>query len=437
MKYGTDGFRGPVDTHVTSEFCLKLGFHTGCLLKDKGYESVIIGKDTRVSGYMLESALQAGFISAGIDVKLAGPIPTPAVSFLTSTYSGQFGVVISASHNPFQDNGIKFFNRHGRKISEEFENLITEKFNLPIKPVPVSNLGKAFRIDSATGRYIEYCKSTLRGTSNLRGVTILVDAAHGANYKITPMLLEELGAKVIRINCEPDGFNINESSAVLEEDKFKKYAKEYEFDFCAAVDGDGDRLVLSDSSGNVFNGDDVIYTIAKRNKSQSKDKSDAVVGTDMTNQGVVEALNKIGIEFFRTKVGDKYISRELVSRDLNLGGETSGHIIQREFSESGDANIALIQSLAALKELETTLKDIQSKIDYKPNILETIEVVDQKIIENKAFIDSMNSIEKKFPKSRISVRKSGTEISKIRVMVESCSNDEVKTVLEEIKTLVV
>ena len=189
MKYGTDGFRGPVDTHVTSEFCLKLGFHTGCLLKDKGYESVIIGKDTRVSGYMLESALQAGFISAGIDVKLAGPIPTPAVSFLTSTYSGQFGVVISASHNPFQDNGIKFFNRHGRKISEEFENLITEKINLPIKPVPVSNLGKAFRIDSATGRYIEYCKSTLRGATNLRGSTILVDAAHGANYKITPMLL--------------------------------------------------------------------------------------------------------------------------------------------------------------------------------------------------------------------------------------------------------
>ena len=168
MKYGTDGFRGPVDTHVTSEFCLKLGFHTGCLLKDKGYESVIIGKDTRVSGYMLESALQAGFISAGIDVKLAGPIPTPAVSFLTSTYSGQFGVVISASHNPFQDNGIKFFNRHGRKISEEFENLITEKVNLPIKPVPVSKLGKAFRIDSATGRYIEYCKSTLREDSNLR-----------------------------------------------------------------------------------------------------------------------------------------------------------------------------------------------------------------------------------------------------------------------------
>ena len=329
MKYGTDGFRRPVDTHVTSEFCLKLGFHTGCLLKDKGYESVIIGKDTRVSGYMLESALQAGFISAGIDVKLAGPIPTPAVSFLTSTYSGQFGVVISASHNPFQDNGIKFFNRHGRKISEEFENLITEKVNLPIKPVPVSKLGKAFRIDSATGRYIEYCKSTLRGASNLRGSTILVDAAHGANYKITPMLLEELGAKVIRINCEPDGFNINKASAVLEQDKFKKYAKEYEFDFCAAVDGDGDRLVLSDSSGNVFNGDDVIYTIAKRNKSQAKDKSDAVVGTDMTNEGVVEALSKIGINFFRTKVGDKYISRELVSRDLNLGGETSGHIIQR------------------------------------------------------------------------------------------------------------
>ena len=366
MKFGTDGFRGRADESVTPDFCLKLGFHTGTIIKSKGYDSIILGKDTRVSGYMLEAALQAGFISAGVDVKLAGPIPTPAVSFLTATYSGQFGVVISASHNPFYDNGIKFFNKFGRKISEELEEEIEKRLNDQIQPVDASNLGKAFRIDSAAGRYIEYCKSTLKGTHNLKDKTILVDAANGANYKVTPMLLQELGAKVIRINCEPDGFNINEKSAVLDQSLFKDYAKTYEFDFCVAVDGDGDRLVLSDSKGEVCTGDEIIYTLALRNKKQKKTGSDCVIGTDMTNQGVVDALKDLEIDFYRAQVGDKFISRELVNKKLNLGGETSGHIIQREFSESGDANIALIQTLAALEELNMSLADIKEKINYKP-----------------------------------------------------------------------
>ena len=221
MKIGTDGFRGPADTIITPDFCLGLGFHTGSIIKEKGYDSVIIGKDTRVSGYMLEAALQAGFISAGIDVKLAGPIPTPAVSFLTATYAGQFGVVISASHNPFYDNGIKFFNRHGRKISEDLEKEIESRLDQSNKPVRAKELGKAFRIDSASGRYVEYCKSTLKGAFNLQGKKILVDAANGANYKITPMLLRELGADVISINCDPDGFNINENCAVLKNKLFR------------------------------------------------------------------------------------------------------------------------------------------------------------------------------------------------------------------------
>ena len=323
MKFGTDGFRGPTDTKITPDFCLNLGFHTGCIIKDKGYDSVIIGKDTRVSGYMLESALQAGFISAGIDVKLAGPIPTPAVSFLTATYAGQFGVVISASHNPFEDNGIKFFNRHGRKISEGLEKEIEARLTTPIKTRNASGIGKAFRIDSASGRYIEYCKSTLKGQTSLKDKTILVDAANGANYKITPMLLTELGAKVIKINCDPDGFNINEDCAVLKPELFEKYAKDYDFDYCVAVDGDGDRLVLSDSAGNVFNGDDIIYTLASRNKALGKDMSDSVVGTIMTNQGIGEALAEIDVGLLRTNVGDKYVSRELVKENLNVGGETS------------------------------------------------------------------------------------------------------------------
>ena len=374
MKIGTDGFRGPADTIITPDFCLGLGFHTGSIIKEKGYDSVIIGKDTRVSGYMLEAALQAGFISAGIDVKLAGPIPTPAVSFLTATYAGQFGVVISASHNPFYDNGIKFFNRHGRKISEDLEKEIESRLNQSSKPVRAKELGKAFRIDSASGRYVEYCKSTLKGVYNLQGKKILVDAANGANYKITPMLLRELGADVISINCDPDGFNINENCAVLKNKLFDEYVKEYDVDYCVAVDGDGDRLILSDGEGRVLSGDDILYVLAARNKIQGKESSEKVVGTEMTNQGTIDALKKIDIECIRTKVGDKFISRELVKNDLNLGTEPSGHIIQREFSESGDANIALIQTLSALSELDLNVKDIHSKIDYKPQALMNFEV---------------------------------------------------------------
>lgn len=435
MKFGTDGFRGRADESVTPDFCLKLGFHTGTIIKNKGYDSIILGKDTRVSGYMLEAALQAGFISAGIDVKLAGPIPTPAVSFLTATYSGQFGVVISASHNPFYDNGIKFFNKYGRKISRELEADIENRMDDPICPVKASDLGKAFRIDSAAGRYIEYCKSTLKGAHNLKDKIILVDGANGANYKITPMLLEELGAKVIRINCDPDGFNINEKSAVLNQSLFKEYAQQYEFDFCVAVDGDGDRLVISDSKGDVFTGDEIIYTLALRNKKQNKPGSDCVIGTDMTNEGIKNALEKIGINFYRVEVGDKYISRELVENELNLGGESSGHIIQREFSESGDANIALIQTLAALEELNLSLSDVKSNIDYKPQVLESLEVKDMEIIGTSEFKKNIESIKKNYSDSRISIRKSGTE-AKIRIMVESDSEKNIPIIINLIKELI-
>jgi phosphoglucosamine mutase len=435
MKFGTDGFRGPTDTKITPDFCLNLGFHTGCIIKDKGYDSVIIGKDTRVSGYMLESALQAGFISAGIDVKLAGPIPTPAVSFLTATYAGQFGVVISASHNPFEDNGIKFFNRHGRKITEKLEQEIEARLSSPIKTRNAAGIGKAFRIDSASGRYIEYCKSTLKGQTSLKDKTILVDAANGANYKITPMLLRELGAKVININCDPDGFNINKDSAVLNPELFEKYAKDYDFDYCVAVDGDGDRLVLSDSTGNVFNGDDIIYTLASRNKALGKDMSDSVVGTIMTNQGIGEALAEIDVGLLRTNVGDKYVSRELVKENLNVGGETSGHVIQREFSESGDANIALIQTLTAFSDLDATMTDIQKKINYWPHKLQSYDVKNEALLGSNEFNQKIDDLQKANTDARISVRKSGTE-AKLRVMVESPDKSKVDSLFTEIENII-
>ena len=435
MKFGTDGFRGPADTIITPDFCLKLGFHTGTVIKEKGYDSVIIGKDTRVSGYMLEAALQAGFISAGIDVKLAGPIPTPAVSFLTATYAGQFGVVISASHNPFYDNGIKFFNRYGRKISEDLEQKIEDRLKNPNEPVKAKHLGKAFRIDSASGRYVEYCKSTLKGNYSLQNKKIVVDAANGANYKITPMLLRELGAKTININCDPDGFNINVNSAVLNPELFAEYAQNYEFDYCVAVDGDGDRVVLSDNKGTIFTGDDILYTLASRNKMIGKDHSDTVVGTTMSNQGVVEALGKLGVSFLRTDVGDKYISRELVKHNLNVGAEPSGHVIQREFSESGDANIALIQTLAALQELDTTIAEIKKNIDYKPLSLKNFSVSDIKVIESEIFIESIDKLKKNHPEARISVRKSGTEPI-IRAMVEAETEKDKDFILGEIKSLI-
>ena len=435
MKFGTDGFRGPTDTKITPDFCLNLGFHAGCIIKDKGYDSVIIGKDTRVSGYMLESALQAGFISAGIDVKLAGPIPTPAVSFLTATYAGQFGVVISASHNPFEDNGIKFFNRHGRKITEKLEQEIEARLSSPIKTRNAAGIGKAFRIDSASGRYIEYCKSTLKGQTSLKDKTILVDAANGANYKITPMLLRELGAKVININCDPDGFNINKDSAVLNPELFEKYAKDYDFDYCVAVDGDGDRLVLSDSTGNVFNGDDIIYTLASRNKALGKNMSDSVVGTIMTNQGIGEALAKIDVGLLRANVGDKYVSRELVKENLNVGGETSGHIIQREFSESGDANIALIQTLTAFSDLDATMTDIQKKINYWPHKLQSYDVKNEALLSSNEFNQKIDDLQKSNTDARISVRKSGTE-AKLRVMVESPDKSKVDSLFTEIENII-
>ena len=435
MKFGTDGFRGPADTVITPEFCLSLGFHTGSIIKEKGYDSVIIGKDTRVSGYMLEAALQAGFISAGIDVKLAGPIPTPAVSFLTATYAGQFGVVISASHNPFSDNGIKFFNRHGRKISRELEMEIENKLQDISKPLKAEELGKAFRIDSASGRYVEYCKSTLKGNSIFQNKTILVDGANGANYKITPMLLRELGAKVKQVNCSPDGFNINVDSAVLNQDIFKEYAKKYEFDYCVAVDGDGDRIVLSDGEGTIFTGDDILYTLAARNKMNGKTASEKVVGTTMSNQGLVEALDSIGIGFIRTDVGDKFISRELVTKNLNVGAEPSGHIIQREYSESGDANIALIQTISALEELDTTMQEIKSKINYKPLTLKNFSVQDTNIIETEDFSETIKGLKDHFPSARISVRKSGTEPI-IRVMAEADCEDDKNEILNRIESLI-
>ena len=435
MKFGTDGFRGPADTVITPEFCLSLGFHTGSIIKEKGYDSVIIGKDTRVSGYMLEAALQAGFISAGIDVKLAGPIPTPAVSFLTATYAGQFGVVISASHNPFSDNGIKFFNRHGRKISRELEMEIENKLQDISKPLKAEGLGKAFRIDSASGRYVEYCKSTLKGNSIFQNKTILVDGANGANYKITPMLLRELGAKVKQVNCSPDGFNINVDSAVLNQDIFKEYAKKYEFDYCVAVDGDGDRIVLSDGEGTIFTGDDILYTLAARNKMNGKTASEKVVGTTMSNQGLVEALDSIGIGFIRTDVGDKFISRELVNKNLNVGAEPSGHIIQREYSESGDANIALIQTISALEELDTTMQEIKSKINYKPLTLKNFSVQDTNIIETEDFSETIKGLKDHFPSARISVRKSGTEPI-IRVMAEADCEDDKNEILNRIESLI-
>lgn len=435
MKFGTDGFRGNSDTEITPNFCLSLGFHTGTVIKQKGYDSVIIGKDTRVSGYMLESALEAGFISAGVDVKLAGPIPTPAVSFLTATYAGQFGVVISASHNPYYDNGIKFFNRYGRKISQELEHEIEKRLQNPNEPVKAKDLGKAFRIDSAAGRYVEYCKSTLKGNYSLQNKTILVDAANGANYKITPMLLRELGATTININCNPDGFNINENSAVLNQKLFAEYAKNYKFDYCVAVDGDGDRIVLSDDKGTIFTGDDILYTLASRNKMIGKDQSDKVIGTTMSNQGVVEALKMLGISFLRADVGDKYISRELVKNNLNLGAEPSGHVIQREFSESGDANIALIQTLAALQELDTNIAAIKNNINYKPYSLKNFSVSDDKLVESEIFIESIKQLEKNNPEARISVRKSGTQ-EKIRVMVEAETEKEKDSILSEIEGLI-
>lgn len=431
--FGTDGIRGVVGQDpITPDFFIRLGFAIGSILvknntdKKMKHPSVVIGKDTRVSGYMLESALEAGFIAAGVDVYLTGPMPTPAIAYLTKALRSQAGVVISASHNPFPDNGIKIFSEAGEKLPDAFETEVELALNQSIKTVLPHELGKAKRVDDAEGRYVEFCKSTFPEKLNLRGLKIALDCAHGATYRVAPKIFSELGAEVITIGNEPDGFNINLDVGSTNPKTIKEATLKHKADLGIAFDGDGDRVVMIDHLGHIVDGDQLVLVIARALKQNNQLKG-GVVGTLMTNMAIEKALDDLSIEFVRTHVGDRYVLETLLEKGWSIGGENSGHILTLDQHSTGDAIIASLQVLKSLRLLNQSLHDATKDSPLYPQVLINVETNKKIDLENnKSIQDAIKNVESKLnDKGRVLLRPSGTE-PKIRVMVEGEDLEAVK-----------
>ena len=417
LKFGTDGIRGPVESIITPEACLKIGHATGIVMKELGWNTVVIGKDTRISGYMLESALQSGFIAAGVNVRLLGPIPTPGVAYLTKTLRNKFGVVISASHNDFLDNGIKIFNEDGEKISRDIEKRIEKYLSEDLSPVETSKIGKAFRFDESGPRYIEFCKSTIPPNMSFSSLRIVIDCANGACYKVSPEIFEELGAEVITIGNEPDGYNINQDCGSTHPDVIKEAVIKHRADYGISLDGDGDRVILVDEKGNVLDGDDLLYILAFSNPNRTGPWS-GVVGTHMSNLGLEQGIQKLGYKFIRADVGDKYVSEMLAKKGWMLGGETSGHIICKDLASTGDGTVAALKVISSLLLLEKRPSEVLSNYNKIPQINKAVKVTNKDIINDKELKSFIKEIESDLTVGRILVRPSGTE-PKIRIMVEA------------------
>ena len=421
IKFGTDGIRGPVESKITPEVCLRIGHAAGVVLKEMGWGTVLIGKDTRVSGYMLESALQAGFIAAGVNVRLLGPLPTPGVAYLTRSLRNQFGLVISASHNNYLDNGIKLFAGTGEKISKDAEKKIEKLLAGDLKPVKTAELGKAQRFDESGDRYIEFCKSTVPPDVSFESLRVVLDCANGACYKVSPSILRELGAEVISIGAEPDGYNINHECGSTHPERAQEEVIKQRADFGIALDGDGDRVVLIDRKGNILDGDDIMYILAYANPNRTGPWS-GIVGTAMSNLGFEEGVRKLGYKFKRADVGDKYVSQLLQKEGWMLGGEPSGHIICRDLVSTGDGTIAALKVISSLLILEKDPEDILSNYTTMPQVNLNVEVDNKDILSDSNIQKKIKEIESDLTVGRVLVRASGTE-SKIRVMVES--DDEI------------
>ena len=422
--FGTDGIRGTVNKHpMTPETVLRIGMAAAHVLRDKrGRNMILIGKDTRLSGYMIESALTSGICSMGMNVTLVGPLPTPGLAFLTRTLRLDAGIVISASHNPFEDNGIKFFSSEGFKLPDALEEKIEELMpdeGLQRHRPKGTEIGKAYRLDDASGRYIEYIKSTLPKGMNFEGIKIVVDCANGAAYKITPLLLRELGAEVISINDKPDGININVNCGSLHIEGLLQAVKHHKANIGLAHDGDADRTIFCDEKGKIVDGDQVLGMWAVEMNQQGALRKNTVVSTVMSNLGFEEYLRKNGIRLIRTRVGDRYVVREMINGGYNLGGEQSGHIVFLDFNTTGDGPLTAVQVLYLIKKKGVSLSKLASEIKLYPQILMNVEV------ENKHDLKSNSEIEKAIKtaekalagKGRILVRSSGTE-PKVRVMLE-------------------
>lgn len=425
--FGTDGIRGSISKETNPEFILKLGWAAGTVFKEEGIESIIIGKDTRISGYMLETALQAGIIASGVNVRLVGPMPTPAISYLANSFKKEAGVVISASHNSYEDNGIKFFNDNGKKISDSLEERIEKKLAEEITVVEAKDLGKAARISDANGRYIEFCKSCLKKDVNFSSLKIVLDVANGAAYDVAPKVFKELGADLIVIADKPNGMNINKDCGSTNIEFLKKEVKKNAADFGLALDGDGDRLIFVDENSEILDGDEILYVLARdKFENQITLGTKGIVGTTMTNKGLEKALKELGIDLIRSDVGDRHVLQKLEELDWELGGEQSGHIMCLDLVNTGDAIVSSIKFLEAILCSEKSLRQLLKPFKKYPQILTSIKTDKaEKILNNKIF----NSLLKKFEKEienfdgRINIRKSGTE-SMIRIMVESLDEKE-------------
>lgn len=419
--FGTDGIRGTVgQPPITPDFVLRLAHSVGRVLKaSDARPTVLIGKDTRISGYMLESALEAGFNSAGVDVVLLGPLPTPGVAYLTRALRASLGVVISASHNAFPDNGIKFFNAQGAKLPDEWELAVESKLDEAPVWAASADIGKTRRLDDAAGRYIEFCKSTFAGDLTLRGLKIVVDGAHGAAYQIAPKVFHELGAEVIAIGCAPDGTNINHEVGATHPEALIAAVKAHGADYGIALDGDADRLQLVDASGRLFNGDEVLYLMVTERLARGE-RVPGVVGTLMTNMAVEMALKHLGVKFVRAKVGDRYVLEELNRHGWLLGGEGSGHLLALDKHTTGDGLISALQVLQACVRGGKTLADLLADVTLYPQTLLNLKLKPgQDWKSNGEFATMTKVIEAELADAgRVLIRPSGTE-PLLRIMVEA------------------
>lgn len=435
--FGTDGIRGRVGSgYFTPDFVLKLGWAAGRILGGGPGSKILIGKDTRISGYMFEAALEAGLAAAGVNIRLLGPMPTPGIAYLTRTLHANAGIVISASHNPYHDNGIKFFSAEGDKLPDAMEAQIEAELKQPMTTVDSGQLGKAKRVDDAAGRYIEFCKSTLPVPVSLRGLKIVVDCANGAAYHVAPSVLEELDAQVIAIGCEPDGLNINAGVGATHPQKLQSTVLEQGADLGLALDGDGDRLIIVDRHGHSIDGDAILYIIAKSRQASGSLRG-PVVGTVMSNLGLELALSRLSLGFERTKVGDRYVLERMKVVNATLGGEPSGHIICRDRLTTGDGIISALQVLAEMvvtsQDIDTMLTGLEIYPQSLVNVLMPRRTDVQSIPTVQAAIRAAE--QKLAGRGRILLRPSGTE-PLLRIMVEGQDANEVATLAQELAELV-
>jgi len=435
--FGTDGIRGRVGENlINPEFVMKLGWAAGKVLAGQGTNKVLIGKDTRISGYMLESALEAGLSAAGINIGLLGPMPTPAIAYLTKTFRSEAGIVISASHNPYYDNGIKFFSADGMKLDDDIEIAIENQMDKPMECVASEKLGKVVRIADAAGRYIEFCKGNFPSALSLKGLKIVVDCANGATYHIAPNVLSELGAQVIEIGTQPDGLNINRKVGATSMKAITESVIKNKADLGFALDGDGDRLMLVDHKGNVIDGDQIVYIIA-RDALKSGRLQGGVVGTVMSNLGLEVALGDLGVPFVRSKVGDRYVMELLKKKGWTIGGEGSGHVLNLTAASTGDGIVAGLQVLAAMLSADMTLNELSRGMTKYPQTLINVRFAEgTKPLEDKDVKQAVIEAEKALGgKGRVLLRKSGTE-PLVRVMVEANDPQDSSTWAEYIANAV-